>query len=117
MDAPDGIISARVRSSDTEARIKAEARADAVAQRLMTIPFVGPMIAHATVAAIGEGQQFGSARDYAAWLGLTRRTSASGQTRRTRRISKAGDQRLRRLYVLGRRWRWRPSWRAPSGRS
>lgn len=84
-----------------EARIKAEAKADKVAQRLMTIPFVGPMIAHATVAAIGEGQQFAHARDYAAWMGLTPRTSASGQTRRTGRISKAGDQRLRRLYVLG----------------
>ena len=87
--------------AEIEAQIKAEAKADAVAQRLTTIPFVGPMIAHATRAAIGEGQQFASARDYAAWLGLTPRTSASGQTRRTGRISKAGDQRLRRLYVLG----------------
>lgn len=65
--APAGIISARVRPSDTEAQIKAEARADAVAQRLMTIPFVGPMIAHATVAAIGEGQQFDSATMRRGW--------------------------------------------------
>ncbi|KMO29335.1 hypothetical protein VQ03_29350 [Methylobacterium tarhaniae] len=84
-----------------EARIKAAAKADQRARRLMTIPFVGPMIAHATVAAIGEGRQFGSARDYAAWLGLTPRIQASGEMRRTGRISKAGDQRLRRLYVLG----------------
>jgi len=93
-EAVDGI-------AEIEAQIKTAAKADAVAQRLMTIPFVGPMIAHATVAAIGEGRQFAHARDYAAWMGLTPRTSASGETRRTGRISKAGDQRLRRLYVLG----------------
>ncbi len=87
--------------AELDRRIRAEARADAAARRLTTIPFVGPVIAHATRAAIGEGRQFGSGRDFAAWLGLTPRTAASGQTRRVGRITKAGDRRLRRLFVLG----------------
>ena len=48
--------------AEIEARIEATAKADAVALRLMSIPFVGPMISHATATAIGEGRQFASAR-------------------------------------------------------
>jgi transposase len=84
-----------------DARIREEAKADAAARRLMTIPFVGPVIAHATRAAIGEGRQFACGRDFAAFVGLTPVVESSGQTRRLGRISKAGDRGLRRLFVLG----------------
>jgi transposase len=68
---------------------------------LTTIPFVGPMFAHATRAAIGEDQQSKSARDSAVSPGPTPRIRASGQTRRMGGISEAGDQRHRRLSVPG----------------
>ena len=84
-----------------DARIVAMARADAAARRLMTIPGVGPITAHAMVAAIGEGRQFRSARDFAAWVGLTPREASSGEKRQSGGISRAGDTSLRRLFVLG----------------
>jgi transposase len=39
-------------------------------QRLMTVPGVGPIIASAVVAAIGNGAGFSQGRDFGAWLGL-----------------------------------------------
>jgi transposase len=92
-------LDAEVRAQ--EGRIVAMARSDAAARRLMTIPGVGPLTAHAMVAAIGEGRQFRSARDFAAWVGLTPREASSGQKRQSGGISRAGDTSLRRLFVLG----------------
>jgi transposase len=42
-----------------------------------------------------------SARDYAAWLGLTPRVHSSGGKERLGRISKAGNRYQRRLLYLG----------------
>jgi transposase len=36
----------------------------------MTVPGIGPIIASAMVAAIGNGAAFTKGRDFAAWLGL-----------------------------------------------
>ena len=78
------------------------AKADEAARRLMTIPGVGPVTAHAVVCAIGDGGQFASGRDFAAWVGLTRRNhDTGGKARLTGHISKAGDGALRCLLVLG----------------
>ena len=84
-----------------EDQIVAAARADQQVRRLMKIDNVGPITAHATVAAIGDGRQFRSARDFTAWLGLTPTHHASADKIRLGRISKAGDRSLRRLFVLG----------------
>jgi len=82
--------------------LAAQARAQADARRLMQIPNVGPVTAHAVIAAIGDGRQFASARDFAAWVGLTRRNhDTGGKAKLTGRISKAGDRSLRRLLILG----------------
>ena len=52
--------------------------------------------------AVGDGRQFASARDFAAWVGLTRKNyDTGGKTRLTGHVSKAGDRSLRRLLVLG----------------
>jgi len=85
-----------------ERRIARLALQDARARRLMTIPGVGPLGAHAVIAAIGDGAQFRSGRDLAAWVGLTRRNfETGGKTRLTGHISRAGDRALRRLLILG----------------
>lgn len=84
-----------------EDQIRAAALADERTRRLMKIDNVGPMTAHAMVAAIGEGKQFRTGRDFAAWLGLTPRHRASADKIRVGHISKAGDRSLRRLFVLG----------------
>jgi transposase len=84
-----------------KAAILARVRSHADMKRLMAIPMLGPMTAHAMVAAVGDGKQFDSARDFAAWLGLTPRQASSAETTRSGRISKQGDEPLRRLFVLG----------------
>ena len=83
------------------AAVLARVKANAGMRRLMGIPMIGPMTAHAMVAAIGDGKQFGSARDFAAWLGLTPKQASSAETMRSGRISRQGDEPLRRLFVLG----------------
>ncbi len=67
----------------------------------MKIPGIEPLSAHAFVAAIGDGKQFRSARDFVAWVGLTPKEASSGEKRRSGSISRRGDERLRRLLVLG----------------
>lgn len=82
--------------------IARQVRQDPVAQRLMTVPGVGPLTAHAVICAVGDGRQFDSARDFAAWVGLTRLNhDTGGKVRLTGHISKAGDRSLRKLLVLG----------------
>ena len=81
--------------------IEKAARSDERAARLMQVPGVGPITAHALLAAIGDGKQFGSARDFAAWVGLTPRQRSSADRIRLGHISKARDRGLRRLLVLG----------------
>jgi transposase len=87
--------------SALEDQIMAIAKADPVMRRLSTIPGIGGLTAHAIVAAVGEGRQFGSARDFAAWCGLTPHEHASGGKRRSEGISRQGDIRLRKLFALG----------------
>ena len=84
-----------------ERQIVATARAHPVMRRLATIPGVGPLTAHAVVTAIGDGRQFASARDFAAWCGLTRRVDQSAGKRHERGISRQGEMRLRKLLALG----------------
>ena len=70
-------------------------------RRLMGAPGVGPLTAHATLAAVGDASQFRSARDFAAWAGLTPREQQSANKRRRGHISRQGDAGLRRLLTLG----------------
>jgi transposase len=93
-------LEAEIAAFDRE--LVTQARAHPQARRLMKIPNVGPVTAHAVIAAVGDARQFASARDFAAWVGLTRRNhDTGGKTRLTGHISKAGDRSLRRLLTLG----------------
>ena len=76
-------------------------KADEKARRLMTIPGVGPVIATAVVATVGEVSSFASGREFAAFLGLTPRQHSSGGKERLGRITKMGDRYLRKLLVVG----------------
>jgi transposase len=84
-----------------ESEIMAQAREHPVMRRLAGIPGIGGLTAHAIVAAVGDGRQFGSARDFADWAGLTPRQYASAGKRRDQGISRQGDIRLRKLLALG----------------
>jgi transposase len=79
--------------------IEALASADAGCERLMSVPGIGPIIASATVAAIGTGEVFSKGRDFAAWLGLVPRQISTGDRTILGKISKRGNRYLRVLFV------------------
>ena len=81
---------------------------DASCQRLREIPGIGPLVATAMVAAIGNGAAFGNGRQFAAWLGLVPRQCSTGGRTRLFGISKRGNAYLRRMFIHGARavlWR------------
>ena len=70
-------------------------------QRLVTVPGIGPLIATATVAAVGNGHMFTRGRDMAAWLGIVPRQHSTGGKPTLGRISKRGNTYLRQLFIQG----------------
>ena len=94
-------INEKVAALDRE--IKSVASADEDMRRLMEIPGVGPTIATALVAAVGNGKAFGKGRDLAAWLGLVPRQVSTGGKAKLIGISKHGNTYLRKLFIHGAR--------------
>ena len=72
-------------------------------RQLMTVPGIGPIIASAMVAAIGNGVAFAKGRDFAAWLGLVPKQMSTGDRTILGRISKRGNRYLRMLFMQGAR--------------
>jgi transposase len=68
-------------------------------RRLDEMVGVGPLTATALVAAAGDARVFGSARQFAAWLGLVPRQHTTGGRPRLLGISKRGDKYLRTLLI------------------
>ena len=75
-------------------------KADPVSQMLAEIPGVGPLGA-LSIATTIEAGNFKSARHFAAWLGLTPKEHSTGGKQRMGKISKAGNERLRQLLIVG----------------
>ena len=90
---------AKIAGLDKE--IHLQARRDADAARLMTIPGVGPICAMAIQAFAPPMESFRCGRDFSAWLGLVPRQHSTGGKPRLGRISKMGQRDLRRLLVCG----------------
>lgn len=94
-------LDARVRDLDRE--IELVAALDPVALRLQQLRGVGPVIATAIVANVGDAKQFSNGRQMAASLGLTPRQNSSGGRERLLGITKRGDAYLRTLLIHGAR--------------
>lgn len=75
-------------------------RTNPVSRLLAEIPGVGPITA-ITMAITVDPNNFESGRHFAAWLGLTPREHSTGGKRCLGKISKAGNERLRQLLVVG----------------
>ena len=91
----------KVQILENDRRILASARQSEVGRRLMAIPGVGPLVASAFVATVSDPAMFKSGRSLAAWIGLVPRQNSSGGKERLGSISKAGDQYLRHMLVVG----------------
>jgi len=84
----------------------------------MTVPGVGPLTALAFRTAIEDPRRFGKSSLVGAYLGLTPRKYASGETDRTGHVSKCGDRMVRSLLCEAanvlltrvRKWSWLKRW-------
>ena len=91
------------RIATMDAEVDRIAKSDPMAQRLQQLRGVGPLIATALVASVGNGEQFSQGRQMAAALGLTPRQHSSGGKTRLLGISKRGDPYLRSILIHGAR--------------
>jgi len=89
--------------TEMDKEIASIAENDPVAKRLQQLRGVGPMVATALLAAVGNGEQFSNGRQMAASLGLTPKQHSSGGKDRLLGISKRGDSYLRSLLIHGAR--------------
>ena len=93
------VLDERLRQYDLRvARVFGE---DERCHRLAQVEGVGPLIATALVAAVGNAHEFKSGRELSAWLGLVPRQHSSGGKTVLLGISKRGDRYLRTLFIHG----------------
>ncbi len=86
-----------------DAQINQCVKENEVCQQLIQIEGVGPIIASAAVATIGDATIFKRGREVAAWVGLVPRQHSSGNKKQLLGISKRGDKYLRKLLIHGAR--------------
>jgi transposase len=80
---------------DLDHKVLKLARHDAQIRRFMTVPGIGPITALCFKATIDDPARFKQSRSVGAYIGLTSRRHASGETDWSGRISKCGDAMLR----------------------
>lgn len=103
--------------AEAERAIAAHFRATPACARVAHVEGIGPISASALVATVGGAQQFRSARQMAAWIGVTPKEHSSGDTRRLGGVSKRGDAYLRTLLIHGARAAVRTALRKDDARS
>jgi transposase len=84
-----------------EARLMAWHRQDQASQCLATIPGIGPIGGVSFTLKVPDPKAFRSGRHFAAWIGITPRENSTAGKHRPGKISREGDESLRRLLVLG----------------
>jgi transposase len=92
-------IGAEIRSIDKN--ILAWHRSCEASRRLEEIPGIGPVVATALIAEIGDWNEFRSGRNLAAWIGLVPKQHTTGGKDRLGSITKQGNRYLRWLLVAG----------------
>ncbi len=91
------------RMTELDRQIEKLANSNEVTRRLQQLRGVGPMVATAMVATVGDARQYHKGRQMAASLGLTPRQHSSGDKHRLLGITKRGDVYLRTLLIHGAR--------------
>lgn len=76
-------------------------RADECSKRLAEIPGVGPIGASLLMMKTPDPRMFKSGRDFAAWIGLTPKDHSTAGKVRLGVITRAGDELLRSILVVG----------------
>jgi transposase len=84
-----------------EKQLRAWHRENERSQRLATMPGIGPVGAMTMVLRVPDPTVFRSGRHFASWIGLTPREHSTAGKQRLGKISREGDEALRRLLVVG----------------
>lgn len=84
-----------------DARLMAWHRGNEPSRRLAQIPGVGPVIASLIAMKTPDPHAFRSGRQFAAWIGLTPKDHSTAGKQRLGVITRAGDETLRSLLVVG----------------
>jgi transposase len=99
----DGFIAAHTTlcqaAADLNAAVSSIARQHPVAQRLMTIPGVGPVVSLSFISLVDDPNRFDKTANVGAFLGLTPRRYQSGEVDWSGRVSKCGNTAMRSLLV------------------
>jgi transposase len=88
------------RIAELERRLKQQHKANPMSRALAEVPGIGSVTALSLALTIDPGR-FTSGRHFAAWLGLTPKERSTGGRQRLGGISRAGNERLRQLLVVG----------------
>jgi transposase len=99
-------------------RLLAVVRDDDVCRRLMTVPGVGPVVALTYRATVDVPARFRTSKAVGAVFGLTPSRHQSGESDRTGRISRCGDEMMRMMLyeaaqtmlMCSARWSWLKAW-------
>src|ERR1700688_2370301 len=106
---PRGVLDVRARQysaigaeiGSIDKSILAWHRSCEASRRLEEIPGIGPIVATALVAEIGDWKAFRSGRNLAAWIELVPKQHTTGGKNRLGSITKQGNRYLRWLLVIG----------------
>jgi transposase len=91
----------QVQIDEVEARLEAWHKADDCSQRLARIPGVGAIGAALLIMKTPAPELFRSGRQFAAWIGLTPKDHSTAGKVRLGVITRAGDEALRSVLVVG----------------
>lgn len=91
----------RERLDELEARLTEWHKSNERAKRLSAVPGIGRVVASLLVMKTPDPAAFRCGRDFAAWLGLTPKDHSTAGKQRLGGITRAGDETLRSLLVVG----------------
>jgi transposase len=84
-----------------EAKLMAWHKHNELSRRLVKIPSIGPIGASLLVMKVTDPHAFRSGRDFSAWIGLTPKDHSTAGKTRLGVITRAGDEALRSVLVVG----------------
>ena len=84
-----------------EARLMAWHRDNELSRRLAEVPSIGPIGSSLLAMKVTDPHAFPSGRDFAAWIGLTPKDHSTAGKTRLGVITRAGDEALRSVLVVG----------------
>jgi transposase len=95
------VVALKPKLRKLEAELLAWHRHNELSRRLAEIPAIGPIGSALLAMKVTNPQAFRCGRDFAAWLGLTPKDHSTAGKQRLGVITRAGDETLRRVLVVG----------------